>query len=338
MLEDVLVENPGLLLEDLILVGRQTPTEGGPLDLLGVDGDGRLVVFELKRGTLSREAVAQVIDYASYLDNLDLTDLAEHISENSGKHGIDKIDDFPDWYGKQDFEDSESLESLKPLRMVLVGLGVDDRTERMTRFLTENSGMDISLLTFHGFTMDGRTILAKRVEVEGPSPDQPVSRRQSGYVSRAERWRRLEDRAKELGAHELFDEVRCIFKKNWPDSNERPVRLGANIQLRGRAKSGRYVRRRYARVGPRNRGVTIVFHPNAIELCTDEFRQPIEQIPFQTWPRGREDQALQVANTEIQFLLTADEWEAHKEKLTGLVQAVYEAWQNQDADGESGLS
>ena len=81
LLEDVLVENPGLLLEDLILVGRQTPTEGGPLDLLGVDGDGRLVVFELKRGTLSREAVAQVIDYASYLDNLDLTDLAEHISE-----------------------------------------------------------------------------------------------------------------------------------------------------------------------------------------------------------------------------------------------------------------
>ena len=50
LLEDVLVENPGLLIEDLILLGRQTPTEGGPLDLLGVDGDGRLVVFELKRG------------------------------------------------------------------------------------------------------------------------------------------------------------------------------------------------------------------------------------------------------------------------------------------------
>ena len=131
LLEDVLVENPGLLLEDLILVGRQTPTEGGPLDLLGVDGDGRLVVFELKRGTLSREAVAQVIDYASYLDNMDLTDLAEHISENSGKHGIDKIDDFPAWYSQQEFEGSESLESLKPLRMVLVGLGADDRTERM---------------------------------------------------------------------------------------------------------------------------------------------------------------------------------------------------------------
>ena len=47
LLEEVLVSNPALLMDDLRLVGRQTPTEGGPLDVLGVDGDGRLVVFEL---------------------------------------------------------------------------------------------------------------------------------------------------------------------------------------------------------------------------------------------------------------------------------------------------
>ena len=41
----------------------------------------RLVVFELKRGALTREAVAQVIDYASYLDGMDLDDLANHISQ-----------------------------------------------------------------------------------------------------------------------------------------------------------------------------------------------------------------------------------------------------------------
>ena len=332
MLEDVLVENPGLLIEDLILVGRQTPTEGGPLDLLGVDGDGRLVVFELKRGTLSRDAVAQVIDYASYLDNLDLTDLAEHISENSGKHGIDKIDDFPDWYGKQEFEGSESLESLKPLRMVLVGLGVDDRTERMARFLAENSGMDISLLTFHGFEYDGKTILAKRVEVEGSedSDARPARRR----LSRAERRNLLSSRARELGVHELFDDARAMFRENWLGSGEYPISHGMNMTLPHRAQTGRRVRRRYARVGPWDGGgVTIVFYPNAVGLCTEEFRRPIEQIPFETWPRGREDKVLEVANTEIQFRITADKWEAHKEMLTALVQVVYEAWENQGADG-----
>ena len=99
LLENTLVQNTNLLMEDLRLVGRQTPTDGGPLDLLGVDEDGRLVVFELKRGTLSRDAVAQIIDYASYLDDMDLDALAEHISERSGTGGIDKIKDFQEWYG-----------------------------------------------------------------------------------------------------------------------------------------------------------------------------------------------------------------------------------------------
>ena len=35
--EDTLVKNPSFLMPGLTLIGRQTPTEGGPLDLLGVD-------------------------------------------------------------------------------------------------------------------------------------------------------------------------------------------------------------------------------------------------------------------------------------------------------------
>ena len=337
LLEDVLVENPGLLLEDLILVGRQTPTEGGPLDLLGVDGDGRLVVFELKRGTLSREAVAQVIDYASYLDNLDLTDLAEHISENSGKHGIDKIDDFPDWYGNQEFEGSESLESLKPLRMVLVGLGVDDRTERMARFLAENSGMDISLLTFHGFEYDGKTILAKRVEVEGSedSDARPARRR----LSRAERRNLLNGQAREFGVYDTFEDVKAMFRENWLGSEERPRNLGMNITLPSQAESGRRVRHRYARVDPlagSGGRVRIVFYPRAANLCRDEFIPMIDEIGGGTYPRGRDP--LKDTSTEILLPMTAGEWEAHKEKLTALVRVVYEAWENQGTEDESELS
>ena len=57
--------HPELLEDGLTLVGRQAPTAGGWLDLLGVDRDGRLVIFELKRGSLGRDAVTQVLDYAS---------------------------------------------------------------------------------------------------------------------------------------------------------------------------------------------------------------------------------------------------------------------------------
>jgi hypothetical protein len=98
LLEDVLAASPELLMPNLHLIGRQTDTAGGPLDLLGVDEDGRLVVFELKRGTLTREAVAQAIDYASFLADLQPEGLCHHISKNSGRGGTESVRDFTQWY------------------------------------------------------------------------------------------------------------------------------------------------------------------------------------------------------------------------------------------------
>ena len=334
LLEEILVKNPDLLMENLTLVGRQTPIGGGALDLLGVDGYGRLVVFELKRGTLSRDAVAQVIDYASYLDAMDLTDLANHISERSGTGGIENIENFEEWYNSQPFE-VESLEALLPPRLFLVGLGTDNKTERMVKFLADNSGMDISLLTFHGFEYDGKTLLAKQVEVEGEStptysPPRTTRRR---YVSREERRRQLDARIKEQGVQHLFDNSIGMFRNNWRSAGERPVVFGYNINLRDRTESGKATQRRYARVGPTGDGrMEIVFFPEAVVLCVDEFRPAVEQIPFQTWPRGQEEQALEDLGLEIQFLLALDDWEIHKETLTALTQAVYKAW---EASGSS---
>lgn len=323
LLEDSLVNSPDMLLEDLTLVGRQTPTEGGPLDLLGVDGDGRLVVFELKRGTLTREAVAQVIDYASYLDAMDLDELANHISGRSGRNGIGKIEDFQDWYS-QNFEELE-LDSLTPVRMFPVGLGVDDTTERMVKFLAGNSGMDISLLTFHGFNLDGKTILAKQVEVDSTDSSEPPK------LPRGERWKKsLNDRIDEFGVHELMSLVRKTFHENWPQSREMIVTHGINFRLRDLVspESTRYTRRPYARVGPREGGVRLVFYPRAIKLHEDAFREPIKEIPYTTWPENQK--ALEDPNTEIGFILTPEEWEIHKEELTGLVQSLYEAWQDRE--------
>lgn len=228
LLEDTLVKNPGMLLPGLRLVGRQTPTEGGPLDLLGVDEDGRLVVFELKRGTLSRDAVAQIIDYASDLDSKSDVELAEHIAANSGVGGIEGIDDFEEWYGEN--SDAQSLDSLRPLRLFLIGLGADNRTERMVRFLAENSSMDISLLTFHGFAYNGKTLLAKQVEVVG-NTSSPSTR-----LSREERWDVLLGRAEGFGISEIFDEVKGMFEDSWPESRQFPQRL-ALVSECGRAQA-----------------------------------------------------------------------------------------------------
>ena len=167
-IEEMLVQHPEMLEPDIQLVGRQTPTDGGPSDLLGVDRHGWLVVFELKRDSVTRDAVTQCIDYASALDAMDPDEeLAKHIAEHSGTHGIEKIADFKAWYREQyeeQFAESE-LRGLLPPRLVLVGLGVDDRAKRMARFLRAR-GVDISVMTFRLLQHGSETLLDRRVEVE----------------------------------------------------------------------------------------------------------------------------------------------------------------------------
>ena len=327
-LEEILVENPELLMPGLTLVGRQTQTEGGPLDLLGVDSDGRLVVFELKRGTLYRDAVAQIIDYASDLEDMDLDDLVNHISDKSGAHGIDKIDNLREWY-TENWEE-ESLDSLRPLRMFLVGLGVDDTTERMVNFLTKN-GMDISLLTFYGFEQDGKNLLARQMRVEGEEDDSRQVRRKRR--SQEEFKDLLDSRAKKYGVSDLFDTVTKMFSENWPSSLARRNEYGLNFRLQKRSDTGRLTRVNHTRIDPYEK-VYIVFFRSAIRLCVDEFKPLIKEIPFKTWPENRKNDVLNDLDTalkkylELQFQLTEADWEIHKEKLNRLTQAVYDAQQS----------
>ena len=185
--------------------------------------------------------------------------------------------------------------------------------------------MDISLLTFHGFNYDGKTILAKQVEVEGREDSDSRPTRQRRSV--AELREHLHNRIEIFDVSELFDDVKAVFRENWMESSERPGTHGLSIRLRNLAGAGRLVA--YARIDPLNEGVRIVFYPRAVELCTDEFRKSTEEIPYKTYPQNRN---VRDPNIEIQFSLTADEWETHKEKLTALTRAVYEAWQSSGSD------
>lgn len=136
-LEELLVASPDVLMPGLTLVGRQVPTEGGPLDLLGVDQEGRLVLFELKRGTLTRDGVAQILDYGSDLQVREPEDIAALVEKNSGRHGILFIKDFADWY-RSEFPDVDDPPPAG-MRLVLVGLGVDDRARRIVNFLADDT-------------------------------------------------------------------------------------------------------------------------------------------------------------------------------------------------------
>ena len=315
LLEDILTANPDMLENSLQLVGRQTSTVGGPLDLLGVDTEGRLVVYELKRGTLNREAVAQIIDYASSLNAMDEETLYRHISERSGNLGVQKIDDFGEWYSNN--WSDEGRESLMPPRMVLVGLGVDNTTERMVNYMA-SIGMNISLLTFYGFVQEGKTLLARHVEVSEtirPSWTDPT--------------KEFEGYATGLGVSDIVSAATSLFAETFKYEHK-----WASVRLRNRkrmnfaigSQSYLFLALDVTMLGIINVG----FHPVAIDLALREFnklRLDNHEEPFSRISAGFAKKTEQVDYAVTLSLKSFEEWDIHKDKLAGLTKAVYEAYQ-----------
>ena len=334
--EDILTSNPEMLEEGLQLVGRQTPTTGGPLDLLGVDGDGKLVVFELKRGMLNREAVAQTIDYASSLDAMDRDALHQHIEERSGNLGIQKIDNFANWFDTNKAESDQSLNSLTPPRMVLVGLGVDDTTERMVNYMAR-IGMDISLLTFYGFiNNDGKTLLARNLEVDSAN----ITTRQ-GASSRNEGRREFDNRVQSLPPEiqNLLSEAVNMFRSRLTrdQSTYTPARRNFNLDYSWYDESASTrIATLFLEIDEGMSSISVGFHPIAIVLAPDEFsRLDDNAIDFSKEnAHGRRHQG--DIDYEVKFPLNSlDDWESQKDTLTALTQEVCEAY---DAAREQALS
>src|SRR3989338_2114983 len=89
-LETWLAKNPEIISKDIRLIGRQVTTKTGELDLLGIDSSGNIVIIELKREKLARDALAQAIDYASDIANWDI----DKISEECLKYTKQSLEDF----------------------------------------------------------------------------------------------------------------------------------------------------------------------------------------------------------------------------------------------------
>lgn len=67
-LENWVAGGSDILGEKLLIVACQLAIPGvGRLDLLAIDAAGRFVIVELKRAMAPREAIAQALDYASWL-------------------------------------------------------------------------------------------------------------------------------------------------------------------------------------------------------------------------------------------------------------------------------
>ena len=318
MLEAVLVENPGMLMRGLTLVGRQVPVETGYADLLGIDEDGRLVVFELKREKLTRNAVAQILDYCTYLEALSDSELATLIAERSGTDGINEISDFEEWYG------SQGGDSIKPVRMVLVGLGIDTSARRMVAYLADR-GIEIEFLTFHGYVHGDGMLLARQVRTR---EDRHTPARQ---VRNLNRKADLNRKATEYGVADVWRDardsldysIRAYYTKSGITYLQRTITLPDDVRVRGS----------HSVTIDEPGKIRVTFYPAAVDLCHERFEKLREAVSFKSEKPPNAPATLRAPH---QWYCRLDEgsWQAAKDHLVEFVRAVEDAWRKH----EHGLS
>ena len=318
VLEDLLVASPDLLMSNLTLIGRQLPTGGGPLDLIGIDSDGQLVVFELKRGTLTRDAVAQVLDYASDLASLDDDRFARLIEENSGRKGIDPIEDFSDWYSQEHPNEAGFLAS--PPKMVLVGLGVDERARRIVNFLAD-AGIDIQLLTFHAFRRDGNLFLARQVETVAPA----AARDRIAAPTKEGNRKILHESAEALGVKDLLEEVAAFINDRIP-AYCWPGKTAYSFSLQEKTSEGRPTFRSYVTLylNPKEPGsLTLMMPPRAAALAAEAIDQFCSTVATAVRDKNR--------YSAIEICFSRADWAVLSDQLEKLLASIVHGWKRASA-------
>lgn len=155
-LEEWIISNPEILGEDITVIGRQINTSSGPLDLLGIDRNGNMVIIELKRDKLPREVLAQAIDYAAAVAQWDI----DKISEKIGKNLEEYLSDV--------FEETtlESLNINQSQRIIIVGFQIEDSLNRMIEWLSNNFGVSINAVILNYVkTQSGAEILSRTTTI-----------------------------------------------------------------------------------------------------------------------------------------------------------------------------
>ncbi|WP_081707767.1 hypothetical protein [Bacillus massiliigorillae] len=144
-LENVLVNSPDVLDEELLIIGRHIRTDFGKyIDMLAIDVEGTIHVIELNKAQTSREVVAQTLDYASWIQNLDSTNIKELYEKYNQQGNLESA-----------FEEKFKI-SLPDLindshQITIVASNLDVETERIIHYLSSNYDVPINVVFFRFF-------------------------------------------------------------------------------------------------------------------------------------------------------------------------------------------
>ncbi len=140
-----------------MIIGREVTTNlNTSIDLLGLDESGNTVVIELKRGRTPRETIAQILEYASFVENLDYFQLNEIYQKYSGEES--SLEDYHREYFQNESEERVSFN--KSVRLIIVAQEISRESEQTALFLRKK-GIDIYCMEFKYFeTSSGKKIIS----------------------------------------------------------------------------------------------------------------------------------------------------------------------------------
>ena len=150
VLEFWLEHNPAYILEDenVLIIGRQVPTNlGSIIDLLGIDREGNVVVIELKRDRTPRETIAQILEYASFVEGLSYSQLEHIFRDYCGEENPGLIDYHRNYF---QLEEGEAVAFNRNQKLIIVGQVITKEIKQTSAFLRKK-GIAIFCLEFKYF-------------------------------------------------------------------------------------------------------------------------------------------------------------------------------------------
>ncbi len=163
-LENLLENNPEYFFENskILIIGRQITTNlDSSLDLLGIDKSGNTIIVELKRDKTPRETIAQLLEYASFIENLDYSQLNEIYQDYAGENI--SLEDYHQQYFQNEIEEKVSFN--KYSKLVIVAQEISREIKQTAQYLRKK-GLDIYCLEFKYFTTNsGEKIISCDVVV-----------------------------------------------------------------------------------------------------------------------------------------------------------------------------
>ena len=172
-IESWVADDLSLIGVDGIVIGRQVDTDHGKrIDILAMDGDGNLIVVELKRDKSPRDIVAQVLDYASWVCHLTTSEVHDLAFAGNGRP---LAETYRDKFGRSL---PETLNAAH--QMIVVASEVDDATKRIIGYLSEEHSVGINASFFNVFNQDGKEWLTTDALLEQEAVTDRATRRTRG--------------------------------------------------------------------------------------------------------------------------------------------------------------